>query len=75
MANKTKLPKKESAAAKTAKVVAPTTEAGFVVVYNGEQIKMRQRDYGGFKKLLAAAIKLQDKDRNFSWEYYDMLPK
>jgi len=73
--NKTKLPAKEAAASKVVGRLQSTVTAGMIVIYQGERIVMKQVDYGSFKKLLQAAIKLQNKDAEFTWTYYDTLPQ
>lgn len=70
---KPKLPNKEAAATKVIGTVPVKPKAGFVVCYKGEQITMELEAYGSFKKLLAAAIKMQDKDPYFTWDYKDNL--
>lgn len=72
--NKAKLPTKEVVAAKVVGHLPSTLGAGLVVIYNGEEIVLKQTDYGSFKKLLQAAIKMQNKDPQFSWRYLDHLP-
>ena len=72
--NKSKLPAKATAASKAVGVVNSTIEAGFVVIFQGEEIVLKQQEYGSFKKLLHAAIEMQNKDPHFSWEYFDKLP-
>lgn len=73
--NRSKLPAKANAASKVVGSVAPTSEAGMIVTYQGEEQTLKLRDYGSFKKLIQAAVEMQKTDLHFEWSYYDSLPQ